>query len=93
MSSGAFCISFHVSRLVAQYEYNNFLDTQRPGIFVVSAGGGGSQHFIESSLMVNINYRFVAMLYDPFTRTVAAHCATYGVFAGDDDNACANVRT
>ena len=79
---------------MAQYEYHNFFDTQRPGIFVVSAGGGGSQHFIESSLMDNINYRFVAMLYDPFTRTVAAHCATNGVFAGgDDSNACANVRT
>jgi hypothetical protein len=58
----------------------------------VSGGGGGSQHFVESSLFQSIDYRFTAMLYDPFTRTVAAHCATFGIYAGDDNNACANVR-
>ena len=83
----------HRPRLVAQYEYNNFPDTQRPGIYVVSAGSGSSQHFVESSLLNSVNYRFVAMLYDPFTRTVAAYCANYGIMAGDNENTCAKAAS
>lgn len=78
---------------MAQYEFNNFPDTQRPGMYVVSSGGGGSQHFVESSQLSSTDYRFIVMLFDPFTRTVAAYCATHGIFEGDgDENPCRDVR-
>jgi len=77
---------------VAQHSYSHFPDTQRPGIYVVSGGGGSSQHFVESSQLSSIDYRFVVMLFDPFTRTVAAYCATHGIFEGADENSCRDVR-
>lgn len=48
---------------------------------------------MESSQLSSTNFRFIIMLFDPFTRTVAAYCATYGIFEGDgDENPCRDVR-
>ena len=67
-------------RVVATYEYVNFNDNQRPGIFVVG-GATGLEYHVDRSDFIGYGspeVRAVAMYYDPATREVVSYCARTG---------------
>jgi hypothetical protein len=65
-------------RMVAQAQYSDFPDSQRPGLFSVD-GATGVEAYVP--LALSFDARVVAVLYDPIARRVAASCASWGVYA------------
>jgi hypothetical protein len=70
-------------RVVSQGERYNYPDSQKPGIFVLSAQSG-VEHRVPFYFAPFIG--LMAMLYDPYTRTVAASCGLGDTTA--TSNAC-----
>ena len=63
-------------RVVSQAQYNDFPDNQRPGIFLVSRKTGINSYV--GPMNLDFGAGLLAMLYDPFSRSIHSFCGVYG---------------